>query len=260
MLQTYNYQNSPVTFSKDGEVMVNATQMAKPFGKLTANFLQTQQTKDFITALENHYCNSNTDRYGISHTKIVQVINGGTNPGTWMHQKLALKFAAWLSPEFELWVYDRVEELLTTGKTEITPLSDAEMKLQVFRMLEAEAESLKDQLQLANTTIKAQAPVVMYAEKVLQSTNCYTTTTIAKELGFGGAQGLNNMLKNLKVQYFHNGHWVLYQQHQGKGYTQTRTHTFYDKLNNQQSSLQTVWTEKGRAFIHKQINAAKSAA
>jgi phage antirepressor YoqD-like protein len=249
MLQTYNYQNNPIAFNRDSDVLINATQMAKPFGKETTQFLMNQQTQDYIQALEA--------KLGIPSFKVQR---GGNNAGTWMNQKLALKFAAWLSPEFELWVYDRIEELLTTGKTEITPLSDAEMKLQVFRMLEAEAESLKEQLQLANTTIKAQAPVVMYAEKVLQSTNCYTTTTIAKELGFGGAQGLNNMLKNLKVQYFHNGHWVLYQQHQGKGYTQTRTHTFYDKLNNQQSSLQTVWTEKGRAFIHKQINAAKSAA
>jgi len=43
--------------------------------------------------------------------------------GTWMDEKLALKFAAWLSPEFELWVYDRIQELLTTGKTEIKQYS-----------------------------------------------------------------------------------------------------------------------------------------
>lgn len=39
--------------------------------------------------------------------------------GTWMHEKLALKFASWLSPAFELWVYDKIQELLTTGKTEL---------------------------------------------------------------------------------------------------------------------------------------------
>gem|GEM_PF-4820113 len=31
-----------------------------------------------------------------------------------MHEKLALKFAARLSPEFELRVYDKIHELLTT--------------------------------------------------------------------------------------------------------------------------------------------------
>lgn len=48
-------------------------------------------------------------------------MQGGTPElqGTWMDEKLALKFAAWLSPYFELWVYDRIEELLLTGRTEI---------------------------------------------------------------------------------------------------------------------------------------------
>ena len=39
--------------------------------------------------------------------------------GTWMDEKLALKFAAWLSPRFELWVYDRIQELITTGETRL---------------------------------------------------------------------------------------------------------------------------------------------
>jgi hypothetical protein len=49
------------------------------------------------------------------------VIQGGEPDiqGTWMDEKLALKFAAWLSPAFELWVYDKIQELLTTGKTEL---------------------------------------------------------------------------------------------------------------------------------------------
>ena len=36
-----------------------------------------------------------------------------------MDEKLALKFASWLSPRFELWVYDRIQELLTNGETRL---------------------------------------------------------------------------------------------------------------------------------------------
>lgn len=36
-----------------------------------------------------------------------------------MDEKLALKFASWLSARFELWVYDRIDELLKTGRTEL---------------------------------------------------------------------------------------------------------------------------------------------
>ena len=51
----------------------------------------------------------------------MRVIKGGTKElqGTWMDEKLALKFAACLSPEFELWVYDRIQELLTKGETSL---------------------------------------------------------------------------------------------------------------------------------------------
>lgn len=62
--------------------------------------------------------------------------------GTWMDEKLALKFAAWLSPRFELWVYDRIYELLTTGqtkleKTKTLPVIDA-LRL-ITDQLEAQA-------------------------------------------------------------------------------------------------------------------------
>lgn len=207
-----------------------------------------QQTHDFITVLEA--------KLGIPSLRIQR---GGANPGTWMHQKLALKLAAWLSPEFELWVYDRIEELLTTGKTEIKPLSKEETIQQAMRYLQADVESLQEKLQLANTTIQKQAPAATYAIQVLNSNNCYTTTTIAKELGMG-AKTLNAKLKEAGIQYKHDDHWVLYHQHQNKGYVQTRTHSYYDQENKQQTSLQTVWTETGRAFIHKKLNPTLAAA
>lgn len=249
MLQTFQYNNSPITFSKDGEVMVNATEMAKPFGKNPTHFIRNSQTMEFMGALRNR----NLD------LEILKITNGGNNPGTWMHQKLALKFAGWLSPEFELWVYDRIEELLTTGKTELAPKSKESLWLEALNSLTQEVEFQKEQLQLAEATIQKQAPAVMYVNQVLKSENCYTTTTIAKELGLA-AKTLNLKLKALKIQYYHDGHWVLMHQFQNKGYTQTRTHTYYDSENKQQTSLQTVWTEKGRAFIHTKLNSSKAVA
>ncbi|MDR1371256.1 MAG: KilA-N domain-containing protein, partial [Dysgonamonadaceae bacterium] len=32
--------------------------------------------------------------------------------GTWMHEILALKFAAWLDPDFEVWVYLTIRDIL----------------------------------------------------------------------------------------------------------------------------------------------------
>jgi hypothetical protein len=98
--------------------MINATEMIKPFkNKRVNDFLRLKQTKDYIFALEERYGNSRNGDV----QEVLRVVQGGIPElqGTWMHEKLALKFAAWLSVDFELWVYDRIYELLLEGKTEL---------------------------------------------------------------------------------------------------------------------------------------------
>jgi hypothetical protein len=103
------FNEHDVTFltEKDSNMMVNATEMAKIFGKYPKDFLVLDTTQDFIReALKKEntpFLNVETeDDLYISKQK----------SGTWMHRVLALKFAAWLSPAFELWVYLTVENLL----------------------------------------------------------------------------------------------------------------------------------------------------
>src|SRR5690606_4999210 len=92
------YQDTEIHFSlnpTDEDVMVNATEMAKHFGKRTEDFIKTKNTKDFIKVLEKK----------IIHTLIRgQIIDNRGRNGIYFHRILALKFAAWLSPEFEVWV------------------------------------------------------------------------------------------------------------------------------------------------------------
>lgn len=111
----------------------------------------------------------------------------------------------------------------------------------------------EQQLQLANSTITEQSEKVQYHDKVLNTTDAITTTVIAKELGMA-AERLNDILHKEKVQYKSNGTWVLYADYHDKGYTTTRTHTYYDASGKQRSAVHTYWTQKGREFIHKKIN------
>lgn len=62
----------------------------------------------------------------LGYQDIVKVVHGGDNAGTWMHEKLALKFAAWLSPRFEVWVFDRIQELLLQGHVAIRPTENTD--------------------------------------------------------------------------------------------------------------------------------------
>lgn len=93
--------------------MVNATEMAKPFGKRCNDFLSTKQTNELISSL--------SAKTGIPATGLVTVNQGGNNQGTWLHEDLALIFAQWLSPDFYLWCNDRIKELLQYGMTATQP-------------------------------------------------------------------------------------------------------------------------------------------
>lgn len=104
----YSYEGTPISFSNADGVMVNATQMAKPFGKQVADFLKSQQTKDFIAEL--------ADMRKIVSADLVKVVKGGNKQqGTWMHEDVAMEFARWLSPKFAIWTNDRIKELLRSG-------------------------------------------------------------------------------------------------------------------------------------------------
>ncbi|MDR0546180.1 MAG: KilA-N domain-containing protein [Dysgonamonadaceae bacterium] len=113
----FDYEGNPVSFTMDGKVMVNATQMAKPFGKAKSPqfWLKTQSAKEFLEVL--------SEARIFASEKLVIVKKGGVVQGTWMHEDVALEFSRWLSPKFSIWCNDRIKELLTKGQqqTELPP-------------------------------------------------------------------------------------------------------------------------------------------
>lgn len=125
----YNYEGNPVSFSSNGTIMVNATEMAKPFGKEAKHWLVNQTTKEYIEELANVR--------NLTFADLVQVKQGSPDNGggTWMHEDVAMEFARWLSPKFAIWCNDRIKELLTMGKTEIKPLTPAQQLLANAQML-----------------------------------------------------------------------------------------------------------------------------
>jgi anti-repressor protein len=75
-------------------------------------------------------------------------------------------------------------------------------------------------------------------------------TQVAKELGMS-AISLERQLHNAGVIFKQSGQWFLYARHQGKHYTKPRTHSYTHKDGTTGTNTITVWTEKGRAFIHQ---------
>lgn len=131
---------------------------------------------------------------------------------------------------------------------------DAMIKLlQAVKDERAQRQMLEQQNALQARVIKEVTPKIDYYNEVLSSTSTYITNQIAKELGMS-AVTLNQKLKQLGVQYKQHEQWILSAKHQAKGYTKTNTHPYTKNDGTTGTAMQTVWTEKGREFIHQLIN------
>lgn len=122
--------------------------------------------------------------------------------------------------------------------------------LEALKAERAEKERLAFQNQKQSEALKLSAPKVEYCDAVLQSCSTYATTLIAKELGMSAIE-LNKRLHEKGVQYKQNGVWILYSKFDNMNYTKTTTYTHTDSLGQTKTTMTTVWTEKGRMFIHK---------
>ena len=103
-----NFGNTPVSFRQDG--FLNATAIASHFGKLPKDYLKSEQTQQYISALAENL--SVRRKILTEENQIVIVKRGGSEQGTWLHPKLAIHFARWLNPKFAVWCDEQIEALL----------------------------------------------------------------------------------------------------------------------------------------------------
>lgn len=119
----FEFDNKVIEFDLSGEdVMINATEMGKVYGKEPYDFLKQEGTKKFISELKSAIPAFSSDPESVlnpangllSDESIVRTDRGKALDGgaTWMHRQLALKFAAWLNPKFEVWIYNTIDRLL----------------------------------------------------------------------------------------------------------------------------------------------------
>ena len=115
-------------------------------------------------------------------------------------------------------------------------------------------EQANERIALQSTQLKQQAPKVKYVDDVLQSVNTYTSTQMSKELGMKDADRLHKALREKGVMFKQSGQWMLTAKYCGHDYTKTRTHQFTRSDGSTGTNAITVWTEKGRAFLHNTFN------
>ena len=232
--------------------MVNATEMAKPFGKLVGDWLRLKTTTEFTEALS-------TDMQ-IPISALIQVVKGGNNEqGTWMHEDVALEFARWLSPAFAIWCNKRIKELLQYGMTATQPQlpnfnNPAEAarawadQYEKNQTLALEVQHQQETIELQQQELTQSAPKVSYYDNHLQSVNTQTSTQAAKQIGMD-AEKLHKKLKEIGIIYRQSGQWILHAPYSTWGMHSTRTQTYTRSDGSIGTSVYTVWTQRGVRFI-----------
>lgn len=213
MANIEKYEGYPIAFEKkDGKMMVNATQMAKAFGKKPSDWLRTEQANRIINAVSaSQKCEP---------TNLVVVVNGGDDYGTWMHEDVALPFAQWLSPEFYIWCNDHIKELLRTGFTSLNLPTDYETALEQLLVKVKENKRLALENQQQTQYIAENHAHVVFAKQVGVSVSSISIEEFSKELfkKYSFEIGKNKVYEWFRQQGYLTKNNLPYQRWLNKGY------------------------------------------
>ena len=107
-LISHQYKNM-ILHQRKSDGYINATEMCKGCGKDFFSYERLDSTKEYIKVLE-----AKPLYHGLS---LINKLRGGKNSGTFVHPKIAIHLAQWLSPEFADFVTDLVLNWMTIAQT-----------------------------------------------------------------------------------------------------------------------------------------------
>lgn len=154
-------------------------------------------------------------------------------------------------------MFDQLEETYFNSKTKQLTLAEqmAQGLLAAKELLEAKDKQVKE---LTATCSQQQQmigelkPKADYVDRILKSDSLVTITQIAKDYGMSG-KAMNKALHDLHIIYNCNRQWLLYSQHQAKGYTFSETVDIPLDDGTTKVVMNTKWTQKGRLFLYEML-------
>lgn len=204
----FSYNGNDILFDIKDDVMVNATQLAKIYGKRPAEYLRLPDTVKLINAI--------TRKYGISENYLVVTSKGGNisdmgkshivdnQQGTWMHRLIVVDFCQWLDIDLKLWCTEKLDELMRYGMTATQPtleqmINNPDLVISLATQLKSEREEKvrleQEKKRLEDKTAK-QEPYVSFVKTAFKADGKVDIGQAAKILGL--PFGRNTLFKKLK--------------------------------------------------------------
>lgn len=206
----------------------------------------TEMGKLFTSLKEMQEKLGRQDNWFISESGVYSLIFGSKLP-------TAKKFKRWVTSEVLPSI--RKHGAYMTEDTIKKAIAEPDFIIKLATELKKEQEQNK---QLTETCSQQQQvigelkPKADYVDKILKSDSLVTITQIAKDYGMSG-QGMNKVLHDLHIIYSCNKQWLLYSQHQAKGYTFSETVDIPREDGTTKVVMNTKWTQKGRLFLYETL-------
>ena len=223
----------------NGNLVVSSREVAENFGK---------EHKNVILAIREHIEDLNkVGSSKVSHQMFMESVyenRGKTYPEFLMNRDgfslLVMSFnntrdvLSWKLKYIE--AFNKMEDKLKEQK----PAIDSQFLYQLAGQLEEKEK----QIALQGQIIGELKPKADYTDRILKNKGLVTITQISKDYGLTG-QEMNKLLHKLKVQYKQSDQWLLYRDHQGKGYTHSETIDIVRSNGLADIKMNTKWTQKG---------------
>jgi len=181
--------------NRDGIVYLNATKTAIEFNKRLDNWKSSKEVNKYIDALSKHL--------NLGFGDLMVVRKGGNDKnemGTWLHPKLVIFFARWLSPEFAVWCDLQIEEILKGG---LTPKDSFQERKEQFQLdviaLESSFKLLRineaSKILMTKTLYTEHGLSISYLPKYSDEQHTYSLSHLLKKYKVGiSAKKLNLIL------------------------------------------------------------------
>lgn len=165
-----------ITTDEAGRFNLNALHRSSDAGdhKRPSKWLATDQAKSLIDELQKNQ----SPKSGLAQ-EVVSVIKGGVSPGTFAHELLAISYAGWISPAFQLQV-NQVFLDYRTGK--LNPVVDPMAALNDPATMRGILLTYTEKVLVLESKVEEMRPDVEALERIAKADGSLNLTEAAKAL------------------------------------------------------------------------------